>query len=426
MSVVVRASAKADGLALEDGVPSRRRVAIVFLAFAFAYFLSTLVRGITATLSPALTAEFDLDARNLGLLAGGYFLGFALTQLPMGAWLDRHGPKRVVLCFLAMAVLGCMLFSVAKQFPMLLAARVLTGIGVSACLMGPLTGFRRWFEPALQLRTNSWMLMVGSMGLVGATLPVHWLVPIMGWRPLFWLLAASVLVAMSLIALAAPAWRKDNAGRATLPASVSAPPESHGYGDVWRNPFFRRMMPIGFINYGGFVAILTLWVMPWMTRVTGYSPAEAAGALFRISLAMLVTYWLWGAINPWLARRGIGAVRLIGWGLPVTMLMLAGILVAGPAADGRLGSVAVLFHSGHAGPAGRGARAAAGPGRPCAGGLQSGDISRRIRSAMGHRPADRPFHALRPRHGRCIPWRIRCITSLQHCFLLLLSLGPLS
>ncbi|RYY68335.1 MAG: MFS transporter, partial [Comamonadaceae bacterium] len=183
-----------------------RRAATVFAAFAFAYFLSTLVRGITATLSPTLTDEFALQSRDLGLLAGGYFFGFALTQLPMGRWLDRHGPTRVIVCFLAGAVAGCLLFSVATQFPLLLAARVLTGVGVSACLMAPLTGYRRWFDAGLQLRSNSWMLMVGSLGLVAATLPVHWLMPLLGWRPLFWLLAAGVLVSIAVIVRAAPPW----------------------------------------------------------------------------------------------------------------------------------------------------------------------------------------------------------------------------
>ena len=57
---------------------SRRGAITVFLAFASAYFLSTLIRAITATLSPTLTVEMDLNARDLGLLAGGYFLGFSI------------------------------------------------------------------------------------------------------------------------------------------------------------------------------------------------------------------------------------------------------------------------------------------------------------------------------------------------------------
>ena len=76
---------------------AQRQVVGVFLVFAFAYFLSTLLRAITATLSPVLTQELSLSAQDLGLLAGGYFLGFSATQLPLGKWLDRYGPKTVIL-----------------------------------------------------------------------------------------------------------------------------------------------------------------------------------------------------------------------------------------------------------------------------------------------------------------------------------------
>ena len=178
----------------------------VFLAFALGYFTSAVVRAVTATLSPVLTAEFELQAAELGLLAGGFFLGFASTQLPLGRWLDRLGPRRVALSFMALAVLACLAFSVATSLAGLLLARVLVGMGLSACLMAPLTGFRRWYEPGQMLRANSWMLMVGSMGMVASTLPVQWLLPLVGWRPLFWILAALVLLAMGLIARWVPPW----------------------------------------------------------------------------------------------------------------------------------------------------------------------------------------------------------------------------
>ena len=84
----------------------KRQAIVVFIAFAFAYFLSTLIRAITATLSPTLTLELGLQARDLGLLAGGYFLGFAAMQLPMGKWLDAYGPKRVILSLLHIALLA--------------------------------------------------------------------------------------------------------------------------------------------------------------------------------------------------------------------------------------------------------------------------------------------------------------------------------
>jgi MFS family permease len=299
----------------------------VFLAFALAYFLSALIRAITATLSPTLTQEFALTAGDLGLLAGGYFLGFAATQLPLGAWLDRHGPKKVILWFLAVAVLGCVAFSLATSFAGLLAARILCGVGVSACLMAPLTGYRRWFDPGTLLRSNSWMLMTGSMGMVASTLPVQWLMPVLGWRPMFWGLAALVLLSMLLIGSLVPAWAAVTPTAAPgAPGAPDAPAPS--YAEVWRNPYFRKLLPLAFFSYGGLVAMQTLWAAPWMTKVAGYSALEAAAGLFWINVAMLLTFWAWGLINPWLARRGWHTDRLVTRVLPYSFVVLALIIVA--------------------------------------------------------------------------------------------------
>jgi predicted MFS family arabinose efflux permease len=297
----------------------------VFLAFALAYFLSALVRAVTATLSPVLSAELALSASDLGLLAGGYFFGFALTQLPLGTWLDRHGPRKVILAFLCVAVLGCVAFALATSFTGLLLARVFTGMGVSACLMAPLTGYRRWFSPATQMRANSWMLMTGSLGMVASTLPVQWLMPMLGWRGLFWLLAALVVLSMVGLAALVPGWRQPAPG-------VAAPGAAVGYGDIWRHPYFRQMLPIGFFNYGGMVAVQTLWAGPWMVQVAGETPQRAAFGLFAINLSMLAAFWIWGVINPHLARRGLPAERLIAWGLPLSLGVLAAIVWLGAGA----------------------------------------------------------------------------------------------
>ncbi len=319
-----------------SGVLPGRLAVAVFLAFAFAYFLSTLLRAITATLSPVLTQELGLSARELGLLAGGYFLGFSLTQLPLGRWLDRHGPRRVIVLFLTVAVLGCLVFAQADSFTGLLLARILGGVGVSACLMAPLTGYRRWFEPGVQLRANSWMLMVGALGMLAATLPVQWLVPLWGWRALFVALAVCLALAMLGIRWLVPPWPS---------ASALARPvaDAGGYAAIWRRRYFWRMVPIGFFSYGGMVAIQTLWAGPWMTQLAGWSAAEAAGGLFLINLCMLLSFLLWGGITPALTRRGLHANRLIAAGVPLSLLAMAALVFAGPAWGPYTAVVLTLF-----------------------------------------------------------------------------------
>jgi MFS family permease len=297
---------------------------LVFLAFAFAYFMSALIRAITATISPVLTVELSLQARDLGLLSGGYFFGFAAMQLPLGKWLDRFGPKKVIICFLSVAVLGCLAFAKATSFSGLLLARVFCGAGVSACLMAPLTGYRRWLAPSSQIRANSWMLMSGSLGMVASTLPVQWLMPVWGWRGIFIALGAMTFIAILAIMVIVPAWK--------LEASTTEFDKNkvvdNSYAQVWSHPYIRSLIPLAFFLYGGLVAVQTLWVSPWMIKVAGYSALEAAQGLFYINLAMLVAFWLWGSINPWLFRNKISSDRLMVQGLPISFFILAIIIIA--------------------------------------------------------------------------------------------------
>jgi len=292
-----------------------RAAALVFAAFAFTYFFSALMRAVTATLAPVFSSELGLTASNLGLLAGAYFFGFAALQLPLGQALDRAGPRRVLVSMLALAVFGCAAFALAQGLTALIAARMLIGMGVAACLMAPLTCFRRHFSEAAQLRANSWMLMTGSLGMVASTLPVQMLLPLVGWRGLFWGLAAMLLVAMALLAWLVP---RDPPAAARAEAAPGA-----GYGEILRHPLFLRLAPLGFFCYGGLIAVQSLWAGPWLTRVAGWSPQAAAQGLFAINLAMLFAFMAWGAVMPRLVARGVDPLRLIAWGVPLSLLLLA-------------------------------------------------------------------------------------------------------
>ena len=311
-------SAATDALTL-----TRRQAVWVFLAFAFAYFFSALVRAVTATLAPIFSAELGLDAGQLGLLGGAYFLGFALMQLPLGSALDRWGAKRVLLSFLALAVLGCLAFALSGSLPQLLLARFLIGAGVSACLMAPLTSFRRLFSSALQLRANAWMLMSGSLGMLSSTLPVQWLLPVLGWRGLFMAVALLFALAAGLIAWLVPP-----------DARVSSQPQASvgGYRQVFAHPVFVRMAPMGFFVYGGMVAMQSLWIGPWLTQVTARSAVGAAQGLFLVNLAMLVAFLSWGLLMPRLIRAGWAGERLIALAWPANVLCLGAILWQGPEA----------------------------------------------------------------------------------------------
>lgn len=311
------------GAAPPVGLGLRRALAI-FLAFAAVYFFSALVRAVTATLAPVFSAELGLAAGQLGLLAGAYFLGFALMQLPLGSALDRFGPRRVLLAFVSVAVLGCVAFARARGLADLLLARLLIGVGVCACLMAPLTCFRHHFAPAAQLQANSWMLMTGALGMLASTLPVQWLLPLLGWRGLFDVVAVGMALAILGVAWQVP--RDVPPPSSAEPAGASA---RDGYGAVFRHPAFVRVAPLGFVAYGGMVAMQTLWIGPWLTQVAGHSAAEAARGLFIVNLAMLVVFFAWGMAMPRLARAGWADDRLIARAWPLCVGLLVCIVWRG-------------------------------------------------------------------------------------------------
>ena len=312
----MNAAAQADPVPVALGL---RQALPIFLAFAAVYFFSALVRAVTATLAPVFSAELGLAAGQLGLLAGAYFLGFALMQLPLGSALDRYGPRRVLLVFVSLAVLGCAAFAMARSLTDLLVARTLIGVGVSACLMAPLTCFRHHFAAAAQLQANSWMLMTGALGMLASTLPVQWLLPQLGWRGLFQLVALCMALAMLGVAWRVP--RDAPLPQAPEGAAALAPA---GYRAVFCHRAFIRVAPLGFVAYGGMVAMQTLWIGPWLTQVVGHSADEAARGLFLVNLAMLVAFFAWGLGMPRLTRAGWAGDRLIArtWPLCVGLLVL--------------------------------------------------------------------------------------------------------
>lgn len=296
--------------------------AAIFLAFASAYLLSTLLRAVTATLAPVFSAELGLGSADLGLLAGAYFLGFSLTQLPLGTALDRFGPKRVLCGLLVVAVVACLGYARAQGLAQMLAARVLIGIGVSACLMAPLTCYRHRFSPTAQVRANSWMLMTGSLGMLVSTVPVQALLPVLGWRGLFVGVAGLLALALLTILVVVPG----------DPPVTPSQPGAQGYRQVFGHPDFIRTAPLGFVVYGGLLAMQSLWIGPWLTQVSAQTPAQAAQGLLGVNGSMLLAFLTWGVLMPRVLARGWPPLLIVTRAGPAGVLIMAWIAWLGPQA----------------------------------------------------------------------------------------------
>lgn len=292
------------------------RLLPVVWPFALAYFLSYVLRTANAVLSAPLTEELSLSASELGLLSSAYFFTFAALQIPLGALLDRYGPRIVEGVLLVFAIAGCVITALASDFWVLWFGRALIGIGVSACLMASYKAFRICFEAERQPSLASLMLMVGSFGALASTLPVELLLAQFGWRGIFWFAAFLLLIASVSILLLLPAMPKPKPIETPFWADTLA-----GARLVFAHPEIRRLIPFAIFTHGGFLAIQSLWMGPWFRIVDGYSPTDAASALLLLGVVVMFSHMAMSWAGNQIGRWGITLDRAILVGTTIMLIL---------------------------------------------------------------------------------------------------------
>lgn len=302
----------------------------VVLVFAAAYFLSYAMRAINAVIAPALTADLQLSNADLGLLSSAYFVGFGSMQLPIGVWLDRHGARRTESALLLFGALGAAIFASSTTLTGVWIGRALIGVGVSACLMAAMKAYRVWYPPERQSQLGSWMLVVGTTGALSATVPVALLLPLVGWRSIFWGVACALLLAALLLFTQLADVERSMANHIPTAKSDDAGP---GYPAIFRDPYFRRMALLGAVHQGGFMAMQSLWAGPWMVKVLSLSVEQTSQVLFLFNFCLMLAYM---GLSWWAPRRisfgqrpGLPVLRVVTIGLSISVVVQA-LMIALP------------------------------------------------------------------------------------------------
>ena len=288
-------------------------------AYAAGYFLSYGLRSVNAVIAPELMHELDITATGLGLLTSAYFLAFGLFQLPLGLLLDRFGPRRVEAALLLVAAAGSALFASGTSLQALALGRALIGLGVSACLMASFKAFSQWFPSERLPSLTATIMVAGGLGALSASVPVAAALPLMGWRGVFWLVAALLVLASGFLMTVPDHGTK--AERETLGQQIRS------LGHIYGNRVFWRFAPQGCLVVGGFMAIQGLWAVPWLMEVNGATRGDAAGVLFLMSLAMLAGFLFVATCSTGLARRGITPMLLLSVGMGLALVVELAILL---------------------------------------------------------------------------------------------------
>lgn len=254
----------------------------VTLPLAFVNVLNQASRAMLAVIGPLLALEFSLSASDLGLLAAVLFVAYAGAQLPVGVALDRYGARRVQTVLAALSGAAFLLCALADGVVMLGIGRFLTGIGIAAGLMAMLKANTQWFPKARIAAMTGSGIFIGGLGGMMATLPLQAMLPLVGWRGGF-----AVLAVMSF-AIAAWIW----ISVADAPPGHAKPPtrglvsEVKAFGPIFTNPYFTRFVPAIIVLSGLNFVYQGLWAGPWLRDVAGFDAEARAIVLFAYACGM--------------------------------------------------------------------------------------------------------------------------------------------
>ncbi|MFM5509580.1 multidrug transporter subunit MdtD [Aeromonas rivipollensis] len=152
---------------------------------AVGFFMQTLDGTILNTALPSMAEALGESPLQMQSVIIAYMLTVALL-IPASGWLaDRFGTRRVYLAAILLFTLGSLACAAANTLPMLVAARVLQGVG-GALLMpiGRLAVLRVYSKHEL-LRVMSFVTIPGLLGpLMGPALG-GWLVEVASWHWVF-------------------------------------------------------------------------------------------------------------------------------------------------------------------------------------------------------------------------------------------------
>ncbi|MBF5079022.1 MAG: MFS transporter [Paracoccus sp. (in: a-proteobacteria)] len=276
------------------------------VSLVLAYMLSQFYRAFLAVLAPVLQDQVGAGPGDLALSSGLWFIAFALMQLPVGAALDRFGPRRTVAWLMAVGGAGgAVIFAMADAPWHLHLAMTALGIGCSPALMGPYFIFAREYPPASFGMLAGVLVGFGSLGNILGASPLVWVIEAAGWRQTLWGLAAVTLMVAALVLAAV----RD-------PARLGAGHPQGSIGQILRLRALWFIVPLFGVNYAVTAAIRGLWAAPWLEQVHGADATQIGRVTLAMGLAMVAGSF---AVGP--------AARLAGSARRATMLFSAVMIV---------------------------------------------------------------------------------------------------
>jgi MFS transporter, DHA1 family, multidrug resistance protein len=277
---------------------------------------------------PALRRDLGASDAMVQLTLAGVTIGLAVGQLFVGAWSDRVGRRMLLLTSTGLHVLATVGCALAPSAETLVAFRFVQGLGAAGSAVLVLAIIRDVAEG------HGLVVLLSRVTLVTTTVPLlapaagAELLPLVGWRGIFAVLAVASAALLLATVVVVPETRTRASGPARLRSRLEA---------VWFDRGFRRVTLVASMTYAGVYAYVA--ASPLLLQLVYGLSAPAYAIIFLSNSLGLVA----GVQLSSLLAKRYDAPRVLAGCTAVTLAAAASVLPLQCAHTGLVGLLPCLW-----------------------------------------------------------------------------------
>ncbi|TDF62199.1 MFS transporter [Cupriavidus sp. L7L] len=304
---------------------------------------------ILAIAMPAITASLHITQSQAGLLVTATLLGIGLSSVVMGRLADTLGRRTALLLSLVTFGTLTMAIAAATDWRHILLLRFLAGLGLGGVWSAAAAHVSETWPAHQRGRATAFVLSSFSVGAAVAALTAAWLLPLYGWRMLFLVCGAAVVIAIVYVWLRVPesqVWcaQRASSSSATVGAGSARLADLFAAGTLRTTLLGTATSALALSAYWG----ASTWLPTFLVRERGLDVATMASFVAVLNIGMFLGYNVFGVLADRIGKQRAVIASLIGSGLtlPVytfvtdhaTLLMLGPVFAFFMAFAGLVGS----------------------------------------------------------------------------------------
>ncbi|WP_247650475.1 MULTISPECIES: MFS transporter [unclassified Brucella] len=308
--------------------PEQSRIWILVFIFSF---LGLMIDGADLMLlSYSLTsikAEFGLTSIEAGSLGSITLAGMAIGGIYGGWACDRFGRVKTVSWTIVLFSIGTAVLGLTHSYFQFAVARFVSSLGLGALYVACNTLMAE-YVPTKYRTTALGTLQAGwSVGYIVATVLAGAILPVYGWRYLFFVAIVPVIIAL-LMHKGVPepeSWVRAKAERESGGSKFTTAKRESAFKAIFGNPRVRTLfifwaLTAGFLQFGYYG--VNNWLPSYLETEMGMNFKSMTAYMIGSYTAMILGKVLAGVAADWLGRRAVFALGALGTAafLPIIVL----------------------------------------------------------------------------------------------------------